>query len=156
VSSDQLHPADFLAELASAIKAVRERGGKWNKTADTIQWANDRIVRLEAKLDEAKQMAVYWKGNSESLVGQLNAVESRLASAVAALQKVFDLASNSTDKATMADDGIWGVAGQALDAVGAPVVERQENLPNIHHPKCGVAEGLPFGEGMCICLSIKV
>jgi hypothetical protein len=51
VSSDQLHPADFLAELASAIKAVRERGGKWNKTADTIQWANDRIVRLEAKLD---------------------------------------------------------------------------------------------------------
>jgi hypothetical protein len=47
MSSDNLHPADFLAELASAIKAVRARGGKWNKTADTIEYAYDRIVRLE-------------------------------------------------------------------------------------------------------------
>jgi chromosome segregation ATPase len=51
VSSDELHPADFLYQLASAIKAVRERGGRWNKTADTIQWAHNEIVRLESKLD---------------------------------------------------------------------------------------------------------
>jgi hypothetical protein len=114
VSSDQLHPADFLAELASAIKAVRERGGKWNKTADTIQWANDRIVRLEAKLDEAKQMAVYWKGNSESLVGQLNAVESRLDSARSELQAAVDRNY----------DYVQAVEA-ALKALNGGVVERQ-------------------------------
>lgn len=51
MSSDERHPADFLYQLASAIKAVRDRGGKWNRTADTIQWASDRIVRLEAERD---------------------------------------------------------------------------------------------------------
>lgn len=45
LGSDERHPADFLAQLASAIKAVRDRGGKWNKTADTIQWAHERIER---------------------------------------------------------------------------------------------------------------
>ena len=54
MSSDERHPADFLAQLAYAIKAVRDRGGKWNKTADTIQWAHERIERLESKLDAAQ------------------------------------------------------------------------------------------------------
>jgi hypothetical protein len=126
VSSDQLHPADFLAELASAIKAVRERGGKWNKTADTIQWANDRIVRLEAKLDEAKQMAVYWKGNSESLVGQLNAVESRLDSARSELQAAVDRNY----------DYVQAVEA-ALKALNGGVVERQcpkDGCPYVNGP----------------------
>jgi hypothetical protein len=49
MSSDSLHPADFLYQLADAIKKVRERGGRWNKTADTIQWAHERIERLETE-----------------------------------------------------------------------------------------------------------
>lgn len=53
MSSDERHPADFLYQLASAIKAVRDRGGKWNKTADTIQWAHERIERLETELSTA-------------------------------------------------------------------------------------------------------
>ncbi len=143
MSSDDLHPADFLASLAYAIKAVRDRGGKWNKTADTIQWASDRITQLETKLHTLEQNYDLCKAELAGVISDAKAQALRL-------DKALELARMVSETYGSFEKWRPSVMKVTADAILASGVETQRTnaTAHVHNFK---PSGLVPGEMVCAC-----